>query len=76
MELSEQAFVFAETILKHHTVVLDNTNIQTVSKEEMEKMMAEQKQKAQPANKYDLDYSKWWNISFTLHFYIQKQGIT
>mgnify|MGYP000980358123 CR=1 FL=1 len=59
MELSEQAFNFAETILSHHTVVLDSSNIETVTKEEAERMMAEQNQKAQPANKYDLDYSKW-----------------
>ena len=59
MELSEQAYDLAETILKHHTFVLDSSNIETVSKEEMEKMMEDQKQKNQPADKYKLDYSKW-----------------
>ena len=59
MELTEKAYTLADAILKYHTVVLDSSNIETVSKEEMEKMMAEQNQKAKPNDKYDLDYSKW-----------------
>ena len=60
MLLSEKAYSLAETILKHHTITVDSSQIQTATKAEMDEMLQKQDRGPQTtAGKVSLDYSKW-----------------